>query len=268
MAPRDLFLKDRLTGDVQRVNRYPDGSETAVDIDTFDMDNTARYFAFGTKEDLLGDGAGAINRVYHYDLAADALTLASVDGAGLPAVVFSSTTRISGEGRYVLYNRGSSSSLWRFDADTGDVIEVSTDSTGQSGNFSSRHGDLSNDGQLAVFTSSASNLVTGDKNGSSDAFVKDLVSGAITRISVTDSGAELAFGSACGISGDGGAGFFFVHQPRYRRRTGGADDTRCVSVRTGKRPGDFNDDPRWRSRRRPQPVRRGGPADAGGRVFQ
>ena len=41
---------------------------------------------------------------------------------------------------------------------------------------------LSADGTKVVFHSSASNLVAGDDNGASDMFVKDLLTGALTRI--------------------------------------------------------------------------------------
>ncbi|MBV6700488.1 hypothetical protein [Kitasatospora aureofaciens] len=49
---------------------------------------------------------------------------------------------------------------------------------------------LSADGRLAVFTSTASNLVRGDTNGKSDVFVRDLRTGTTERDSVGEDGAE------------------------------------------------------------------------------
>lgn len=63
---------------------------------------------------------------------------------------------------------------------------------------------ISNDGRFVSFYSSASNLVAGDTNGTSDAFVYDHATGSVMRVSVGLDGAE-ANGSAGStyISGDG-----------------------------------------------------------------
>ena len=45
-------------------------------------------------------------------------------------------------------------------------------------------------GNLAYISSNASNLVAGDTNGKYDIFVKDLTTGAVTRLSTTSSGAQ------------------------------------------------------------------------------
>ncbi|MGE0433198.1 MAG: TolB family protein, partial [Planctomycetota bacterium] len=53
---------------------------------------------------------------------------------------------------------------------------------------------ISLDGRVVAFTSGASNLVAGDTNGADDAFVHDLATGATTRVSLTEAGAEIAIG--------------------------------------------------------------------------
>ncbi len=67
---------------------------------------------------------------------------------------------------------------------------VSLDAQGKEGNGNSGRAALSGDGRYLVFTSSATNLVAGDNNGEPDVFVKDLLSGAIVRASVSSSGVE------------------------------------------------------------------------------
>ena len=54
------------------------------------------------------------------------------------------------------------------------------------------------DGRYVVFQSNASNLVPNDNNGASDVFVRDLVAGTISLVSVNTSGS----GSGNGASQD------------------------------------------------------------------
>ena len=67
---------------------------------------------------------------------------------------------------------------------------VSVSSTGEAGNDNSRRPVLSADGQYVAFTSYASNLVSGDTNGTWDVFVHDRQTGDTTRVSVDSAGAE------------------------------------------------------------------------------
>jgi Tol biopolymer transport system component len=63
---------------------------------------------------------------------------------------------------------------------------------------------LSADGRYAAFTSRASNLVPDDRNGVSDVFVHDLLTGTTARVSVSADGEEADAASVvAGISADG-----------------------------------------------------------------
>ncbi|MFN0241713.1 MAG: TolB family protein [Planctomycetota bacterium] len=57
-------------------------------------------------------------------------------------------------------------------------------------NYTEIGGFASSDGRLVVFSSLASNLVTGDTNAATDAFVRDFVNGVTTRVSVDSSGVQ------------------------------------------------------------------------------
>jgi hypothetical protein len=135
---------------------------------------------------------------------------------------------ISGNGRFVAFYSGSgrvvsgdNNSRWDIfvtDRDTDTTVRVSTDSSGGQSNDHSGvynvttslsslpnpdHIGISNDGRYIAFVSWASNLVPNDTNnvcnndgGSvaddncSDIFVKDTVTGAITRASVSNTGEQ------------------------------------------------------------------------------
>ncbi len=65
---------------------------------------------------------------------------------------------------------------------------------------------MSKDGRYVTFSSTAPNLVAGDANGDADLFLHDLSTGAISRISVTKSGAEpndVSNGSSVAVSSQG-----------------------------------------------------------------
>jgi len=85
------------------------------------------------------------------------------------------------------------------------TTRVSVAGGGVQGNGPVHDVDLSDDSRYVAFVSSASNLVTGDTNGSPDVFVHDRFTGDTTRVSVTSGGAQVT-GPGTGrprISGDG-----------------------------------------------------------------
>lgn len=79
---------------------------------------------------------------------------------------------------------------------------VSISSEGREGNAGSSYPNLSADGRYVVFVSSADNLVDGDVNGASDAFIRDRVTGMTERVAT-----RIAFSSwgtvGPAISGEG-----------------------------------------------------------------
>ena len=89
-------------------------------------------------------------------------------------------------------------------AASGTITRVSVDSSGAQANGGSRRTTISGDGRYVAFASEASNLISGDTNGTGDIFVHDRQTGQITRVSVDSSGAEANGGSdAPFISSDG-----------------------------------------------------------------
>ncbi len=73
---------------------------------------------------------------------------------------------------------------------TGAITRVSTNASGAQAANLSRNPVFSPDGTKVAFASFANNLVAGDTNGTQDIFVKDLVTGAVTRVSTSAAGAQ------------------------------------------------------------------------------
>jgi WD40 repeat protein len=81
---------------------------------------------------------------------------------------------------------------------------ISVDGAGREGNYFSVAPAINLDGRLVVFMSVASNLVSGDTNGTNDVFVRDRQTGVTERVSVGSAGQQgddTSFEPA--ISGDG-----------------------------------------------------------------
>ncbi|OGN95380.1 MAG: hypothetical protein A2Z71_01595, partial [Chloroflexi bacterium RBG_13_50_21] len=73
---------------------------------------------------------------------------------------------------------------------TGETRRVSVASDGTQGNDQSFSGSLSADGHFVVFNSWADNLVPGDTNYLSDVFVRDMLSGQTTLVSLDSNGVK------------------------------------------------------------------------------
>jgi Tol biopolymer transport system component len=121
---------------------------------------------------------------------------------------------ISPDGRYVAF-RSEATNLVPSDTNAvadifirdrvnGTTRRVSVSSNGEEGNAFSTDADISSGGRYVVFSSSASNLVGNDTNGTSDVFLRDMVSRTTRRISVRSNGNQGNGESRAGsISADG-----------------------------------------------------------------
>lgn len=121
---------------------------------------------------------------------------------------------VSGDGRFVTWTSSASNivpgdtngvhDVFRFDRSTGTTVRISVSSSGEQGISGSRGASMSDDGELVVFESDASNLVGNDTNARSDVFVRAVDKGTTTRWSVAANGAQgTGHSDEPAISGDG-----------------------------------------------------------------
>ncbi len=107
---------------------------------------------------------------------------------------------VSDDGRFVVFESNANNlvdfefttgtQIYLRDRQLGTTTLVSRGTAGIGGNGTSELPTISGDGSTVVFQSAASDLVTGDTNGSIDVFVWDRASGNITRVSVSSTGAQ------------------------------------------------------------------------------
>ncbi|MEE8519568.1 MAG: DUF6531 domain-containing protein [Dehalococcoidia bacterium] len=184
----------------------PSGSQENENEDSYqpDISEGGRYVAFYSLASnlVVGDTNGTFD-VFVHDRQTGATTRVSVDSAGNeatggPPSGGSREPAISGDGRLVAFHSwatnlvtgdtNSDPDVFVHDRQTGATTRVSIDSSSGQGNNDSLDPDISGDGRLVAFRSSATNLVTGDTNGDFDVFVHDRQTGTTTRVSVDSAG--------------------------------------------------------------------------------
>jgi Tol biopolymer transport system component len=159
------------------------------------------------------DANGSVRDVFVYDQGSGVIELASAGLGGAPADASSSRPVLNADGSLLAFasratnlvagDVNNASDVFARAPDTG-LVRASVALGGTEANGASTEPDLSADGRLLVFTSSASNLVADDVNDADDVFVRDMATGAVALLSVGRRGAPAAGdSSAPAISADG-----------------------------------------------------------------
>jgi Tol biopolymer transport system component len=208
----DVFVHDRRTGATERVSIDSAGNQG--NLPSFDpaISANGRFVAFSSFADNLvpgdtngGDLLFGAADVFVHDRRTGVTTRVSVDSAGNQANNGSLAPAISANGRFVAFssdadnlvpgdtNGGGGPFLTGTDAfvhdhKTGATERVSIDSAGNQGNLPSYSAAISANGRFVAFSSDADNLVPGDTNGETDAFVHDRKTGATERVSIDSAG--------------------------------------------------------------------------------
>lgn len=203
----DVFVADLGTGRTTRVSVLPAGTGRVLAAFEPRLSQDGSTVLFAT----LGDRDRVT--LWVRDLAAGTTQRVRT---GIDARHVATSWGLSATGRYVglatdqaLVREDTNGTFdaYRLDRATGEVVLVSRSVTGTV----SRHGSsvvaLSADGARAVFTSSGGDLVPGDTNALEDVFLRDLVTGTTTRVSVASDGtqgdAESGYTQDVAISADG-----------------------------------------------------------------
>jgi Tol biopolymer transport system component len=271
----DAFVHDRATNTTTRVSVSSDGVQGDGESARPVISRDGRFVAFeSAAKNLVGGtglplpiGGGDTNSardIFVHELATKKTTRVSVSSSGQQADGQSGpTATISGNGRLVAFSSDATNlvsgdtngraDIFVHNLDNGQTTRVSVAANGTQADKASASPSISADGRFVSFDSAATNLGVSDSNGTEDIYVKDLQSGAVSRVSVVSGGAEADGGESrdSSISGDGryvafwsGAtnlvandrnGFddIFVHD----RQTG---ITRRVSVSTSGTEGNGN----------------------------
>lgn len=211
----DVFVHDQVTGTTERVSVDSSGQEGNSWCALPTVSPGGRYVLFTSDSSNLvaGDTNGSYD-VFFHDRVTGITESVNVSSSGVLGDSASQASSMSADGRYVGFSGYSTNlvagdtngvvDVFRRDRLAGVTIRVSLGSGGVQGNEGSLAPCLSADGNRVAFWSLASTLVPGDTNGAGDAFVRDLTTGVMERVSVSSGGAQANAG--CGnpsLSADG-----------------------------------------------------------------
>jgi archaellum component FlaF (FlaF/FlaG flagellin family) len=147
-------------------------------------------------------------------LSDNPITRISIASDGAQGNDDSDYSAVSDDGRYVAFDSYASNlvpedstpgrDIFVHDRQTGEITLVSINSDSVQANDESYFPAISGDGRYVVFTSFATNLVSGDTNGKRDIFLHDRQTGATERVSVASDGTQgNNYSSDPAVSNDG-----------------------------------------------------------------
>jgi Tol biopolymer transport system component len=212
---RDVFVRDRLTGTTERVSVSSSGAQGDGGSGFASISADGRFVAFESSASNLAPGdTNACYDVFVRDRLTRATERVSVSSSGAQGNSWSAEPSVSADGRFVAFASWASNlvpgdtngayDVFLRDRLTGTTQRVSVSSSGAQANGGSGSASISADGRSVAFESLASNLAPADTNGTWDAFVRDRLTGATERVSVSSSGAQGNSWSAYpSISADG-----------------------------------------------------------------
>ncbi len=180
-ANRDVFVHNRASGTTVRVSVDSLGVEANGSSFAPVIDADGRVVVFESDAtNLVPNDTNGVRDVFAHVLATGVTTRVSVDSLGQQALGMSMAPSISNDGnRIAFYSFAANlvaadtnfvADVFLHDRIAGTTTRVSLDALLLEANGESRNPALSGDGAFTAFESDASNLVTGDSNGVTDAF--------------------------------------------------------------------------------------------------
>jgi Tol biopolymer transport system component len=245
----DIFLFDRVNGDMVRVSVKSNGEEVNGDSASPAVSTDGWEIAYSSiASDLVVSDTNARRDIFVRERRTGTTRRVSVSSSGAQGDRDSQTPAISSNGRYVAFASSATnlvlgdtngrSDIFVHDRQTRETTRVSISSSRGQGNGDSSAPSISSDGRYVAFLSAANNLVAGDTNARTDAFVHDRQTSETRRVSVSTAGVQgdgdatavsispdgryVAFASSATTlvaSDDNGYGDVFVHDMRRGRTT-------------------------------------------------
>jgi Tol biopolymer transport system component len=211
----DIYLRDRQAGTTEVVSISTGGARGDADSFRPSISSDGRFVAFESNSaNLVAGDTNGVNDVFVGDRQLGTTERVSVSSAGTQGDQYSYIASISADGRYVAFqsfadnlvtgDTNGQMDVFVRDRQLATTVRASVSSGGVQGNSQSGTPSISANGRYVAFTSSASNLVAGDTNGTFDVFVRDL-QGGITSLASADSGGAIGNGQSLlpTISSDG-----------------------------------------------------------------
>jgi Tol biopolymer transport system component len=198
----NAYVRDRVAGTTVHASPTSTGGWSSI-TNVIAMSADGRFVAFwSSASDFVPGDTNGQPDVFLRDLVLGSTTRVSVATGGAQAQgTEHSTARLSlsDDGRYVAFESWKTDlvpgdtnnwpDVFLHDVMTGTTIRVSVGAAGQQSPFGGTRPAISGDGRYVAFDS-VSPLVPDDLNGNPDVFVRDVIAGATSRVSLANRGGE------------------------------------------------------------------------------
>jgi Tol biopolymer transport system component len=207
----DVFVHDLETAVTERVSVGPE-EETNGHSYTSSISADGRYIAFESwASNLVPSDINKAPDIFIYDRDASVTERVSIGVDGVEGNGYSFSPSISADGRHIAFDSVASnlvpgdtgaSDAFVHDRETGTTRRASSAPGGSTASGGSSSPSLSADGRFIAFVSESSDLVPGDLNAVSDAFVHDLGHAlGVQALSVAADGSHLSVSGWATFSG-------------------------------------------------------------------
>lgn len=204
----DVFVRDRLTGVTERVTNGVGGVQANYHAQSGPISADGRLVVFASSaSNLAPNDTNGVSDVFVRDRVAQSNTIVSLSSTGAAGNGASSRPAITPDARYIAFEsqatnlvaasdlNGPQLDVFLRDRVLGTTVLVSATPTGDFPSVGGAYwASISADGRFVAFSALDGSFVSGDFNGVSDIFVRDVVAGT-TRI------ASLGVGGQLGNSG-------------------------------------------------------------------
>jgi hypothetical protein len=220
-AAADIFVKDLLSGIIIRASVSSPGGQWDGPSYARDITPDGRYILFQSDAtNLVANDTNATTDIFVKDLNNGSTTRISVSNAGIEWDGTSYGTKITSDGRYVLFesdatnlvanDTNATTDIFVRDTTNSTTTRISVNNAGIEWNGFSEGIDITPNGRFVLFDSSATNLVANDTNGRQDVFIRDITDGTTKRINISNAGIEGDFRSDGIKISDNGSFSLFV----------------------------------------------------------
>ncbi len=215
---QDAFVHDRWTGRTTRASVSSAGVQANGESWVCNMTSDGRFIVFWSRATNLVDGdTNDLDDLFVHDQVTGVTSRVSISSTGSQGDAPSGgSASVSADGRYVAFDSHATNLVDGDTNGTGDVFlrdrvantttRLSVSTSGSECDGWSASSSITPDGRYVAFTSGGTNLVSGDANGCADVFLRDLVSGTTTLVSMSSSGVQNNGDTWCSsnaISADG-----------------------------------------------------------------
>ncbi|MRV71889.1 DUF4214 domain-containing protein [Duganella sp. FT92W] len=240
----DVFVKDLQTGSVRNISTTAAGVQADADSKEIAISSDGRLVAFTSYAGNLVANDSSNADIFVKDTVTGGLQRVSTDSSGNASNGNSDHAAFSANGRYVVFaSQGSNlvqsdtngtRDIFRKDLLTGETVRASVTADGAQVVGDASDASISADGRYIVF-SSTGRFTAGDADGKTDIFIKDMQTGAVSRLSQSGAADDYNYLEGGALANDN----LSVLYTNYKYAPGNAADVRnLVKVQVGSGFGD------------------------------